>query len=167
MKVTTFWHEIIFPFSCQLHRSWAGVSLLHEASIFFAFCSRTRHLIISYICGTVGDSQGLSLPGGHSCKRDTARKLEKGNRIGCTGHCPHLWNPLLQPIHHSQQSYCLWHKCNQWLCCTGWNGCRGDFHRCGQYPMDLLRWLEYLSVHIKILSIVKCEDLDTSCTQAA
>ena len=27
------------------------------------------------------------------------------------GHCPHLWNPLLEAIHHSQQSYCLWHKC--------------------------------------------------------
>ena len=24
-----------------------------------------------------------------------------------------LWNRPLQPIHHSQQSYCLWHKCNK------------------------------------------------------
>ena len=23
--------------------------------------------------------------------------------------------------------------------CAGWNGCSGDLHRCGQYPMDLLR----------------------------
>ncbi len=28
---------------------------------------------------------------------------------------------------------------NQWLCCAGWNGCSVDFHRCGQYPIDLLR----------------------------
>ncbi len=30
------------------------------------------------------------------------------------------------------------------LCCAGWNGCSGDLHRCGQYPMNLLRlpfWL--------------------------
>ncbi len=69
----------------------------------------------------------------------------KGNRRRSIGHCPHLWNPQLQPIHHSQQSYCLWYKYNelvshnQGLCCAGWNGCSGDFHRCGQYPMDLLR----------------------------
>ncbi len=28
----------------------------------------------------------------------------KGNRRRSIGHCPHLWNPPLQPIHHSQQS---------------------------------------------------------------
>ncbi len=27
---------------------------------------------------------------------------------------------------------------NQWLCCAGWNGFSRDFHRCRQYPMDLL-----------------------------
>ncbi len=35
--------------------------------------------------------------------------ITKGNRRRSIGHCPHLWNPLLQPIHHSQQSYCLWY----------------------------------------------------------
>ena len=25
--------------------------------------------------------------------------------MGCIGHCHYLWNPPLQPIHHSQQSY--------------------------------------------------------------
>ncbi len=37
----------------------------------------------------------------------------KGNRRTSIGHCPHLWNPPLQPIHHSQQSYCMWHKYNE------------------------------------------------------
>ncbi len=43
--------------------------------------------------------------------------------------------------HHSQQSYFLWHKLShdQGLCCAGWNGCSGELHRCGQYPMDLPR----------------------------
>ena len=68
----------------------------------------------------------------------------KGYRIGCIWQCPHLWNPPLQPTHHSKQSYCLWHKSNElshnhWLCCAGWNGCSGDYHRCGQHPIDLLR----------------------------
>ncbi len=36
----------------------------------------------------------------------------KGNRRTSIGHCPHLWNPPLQPIHQSQQSYCLWYKYN-------------------------------------------------------
>ncbi len=31
----------------------------------------------------------------------------KGNRRRSIGHCPHLWNPPLQPIYHSQQSYCM------------------------------------------------------------
>ena len=68
----------------------------------------------------------------------------KGDSNLCIGHSPHLWYPPLQPIHHPQQSYCLGYKYNelshiQWLCCAGWNGCSGDFHRCRQYPMDLLR----------------------------
>ena len=37
----------------------------------------------------------------------------------------------MQPIHHSQHNQGLW--------CAGWNGCCGDIHRCGQYPIDLLR----------------------------
>ncbi len=31
----------------------------------------------------------------------------KGNYRTSIGHCPHLWNPPLQPIHHSKQSYCM------------------------------------------------------------
>ncbi len=34
-----------------------------------------------------------------------------GNHIGCIGHCP--LQPPLHPIHHSQQSYCLWHMYNE------------------------------------------------------
>ncbi len=76
------------------------------------------------------------------------RQDTKGNLRRSIGHCPHLWNLPLQPIHHSQKSYCLWYKYmykshNQGLCCAGWNGCSGDFHRCGQYPMDLL-WLPFI-----------------------
>ncbi len=29
-----------------------------------------------------------------------------GCRIRCIGHCPHLWNPPLQPIHHSKAIAC-------------------------------------------------------------
>ncbi len=36
-------------------------------------------------------------------------KVRKGNCSFSIGHCPHLWDPPLQPIHHSQQSYCLCH----------------------------------------------------------
>ncbi len=87
-------------------------------------------------------------------------QVTKGDRSLCIGHCPHLWhlwNPPLQPIHHSQQSYCLGHKNklshNHWLCCTGWNGCSEDFHRCEQYPMDLL-WLPYFDYTHRVLG--KC-----------
>ena len=45
----------------------------------------------------------------------------KGNYSLTIGHCPHLWNPPLLMI------------------CAGWNGCSGDFPRCGLYPMDVLR----------------------------
>ncbi len=73
------------------------------------------------------------------------QKWKIGDRSLCIRHCPHLWNSPLQPIHHAQHSYWFGNKYdelvshNQWLCCAGWNGCSGDFHKCGQYPMDLLR----------------------------
>ena len=34
-------------------------------------------------------------------------KHDNGNRRRSIGHCPHLWNPPQQPIHHSQQNYCF------------------------------------------------------------
>ncbi len=46
---------------------------------------------------------------------------------------------------------------NQGLCCAGWNGCIGDFHRCGQYPMDLLRFVylyfEILTIYITVPTV--------------
>ena len=60
--------------------------------------------------------------------------LVKVLSVGCIGHCPHLWNLPLQPFPAN-----LLHTDSSVQCCAGWNGCGGDFDRCGQYPIDFLR----------------------------
>ena len=97
----------------------------------------------------------------------------KGDRTRSIGYCPHLWTSPLQTIHHSQQSHCLSHT--QRLCCADWIGCSWNFHRCGQYPMDLLRlpfskkaqfhsvhhlsiWTEYYYLSECTLTILQTEE---------
>ncbi len=104
--------------------------------------------------------------GWHSLKWPQSMPIEyiEGYRIGCIGHWPHLWDSTLQPIHHSSKATACdtssipenttelghWFIVVVSLCSAGWNGCSGDFHRYGQYPMDLL-WLPLL---LTIISIV-------------
>ncbi len=64
--------------------------------------------------------------------RITEVNLSKGNRRRSIGHCPHLWNPPLQPIHHSQQSDCLWYKYNELV-----------LQHCGGFDDAWVVWMLY------------------------
>ena len=79
----------------------------------------------------------------------------KGDRSLYIGHCPHLWNPPLQPINHSQQSYSLGHKYNELVfqCCV-WQSmpllCRLNWlqWRCGQYGSSMIAFVWLLEFNL-------------------
>ncbi len=58
--------------------------------------------------------------------RYTTGKCSKGWPKTYPGYCLHLWNPPLQPLHHSLQSHRIWDNYNQLVsqpcggCYSGW-----------------------------------------------
>ncbi len=94
-------HNLLFAGKCKLG-FFMFIVIFCDTSIMFGFChdylveiNKIEHdcflihlSLHDYTCGQLAGH----LKGEHSLSIE---------------HCPHLWNPPLQPIHHSQQSYCL------------------------------------------------------------